>query len=50
MDDRSATRLDELLEEHRDHLRSALDGLGEEEARARLVPSRTTLLGLLHPS
>ncbi|SDH12827.1 DinB family protein [Klenkia brasiliensis] len=40
-------RLDELLDEYRDHLRAAVDGLTEEEARARLVPSATTLLGLL---
>ena len=40
-------RLDELLEEYRAALRGCLDGLGEEEARASLVPSRTTLLGLL---
>lgn len=41
------TRLDELLEEYRAHLRAALDGLTEDEARARLVPSKTTVLGLL---
>ena len=41
------TRLDELLDEHRAMLRASLDGLSEEEARRRLVPSRTTLLGLL---
>jgi len=41
------TRLDELLEEYREALRASLDGLTEEQARERLVPSRTTLLGLL---
>lgn len=40
-------RLDELLDEYRAGLRDSLDGLDEAEARARLVPSRTTLLGLL---
>lgn len=41
------TRLDELLDEHRAKLHDCLDGLTEEEARSRLVPSRTTLLGLV---
>jgi hypothetical protein len=40
-------RLEELLDDYRSSLRAALDGLSEEEARARLVPSKTTLLGLL---
>lgn len=40
-------RLDELLDEHRAMLQRSLDGLTEEEARRRLVPSRTTLLGLV---
>lgn len=40
-------RLDELLDEHRARLQHSLDGLTEEEARRRLVPSRTTLLGLV---
>jgi hypothetical protein len=41
------TRLDELLDEYRASLRGTLDGLTEEQARKRLVPSKTTLLGLL---
>jgi hypothetical protein len=41
------TRLDELLDEYRTSLRSSLDGLTEEEARLRLLPSKTTLLGLV---
>jgi hypothetical protein len=41
------TRLDELLDEYRTSLHDCLNGLTEEEARLRLVPSRTTLLGLL---
>jgi len=36
-----------FLDEHRAHLVGCLDGLSEEEARRSLVPSRTTLLGLL---
>ncbi len=40
-------RLDELLDEYRATLHDSLDGLSEEEARLRLVPSKTTLLGLL---
>ena len=41
------SRLDELLDEYRAALQGCLDGLTEEEARLRLVPSKTTLLGLL---
>src|ERR687892_400592 len=40
-------RLDELLDEYRTSLHDSLDGLTEEEARLRLVPSKTTLLGLV---
>ena len=40
-------RLDELLEKYRASLHDSLDGLTEEEARLRLVPSKTTLLGLV---
>jgi Protein of unknown function (DUF664) len=40
-------RLDELLDEYRASLHACLDGLTEEEARLRLVPSKTTLLGLV---
>jgi len=40
-------RLDELLDEYRGALYRSLDDLTEEEARLRLVPSKTTLLGLL---
>lgn len=35
------------LDAHRAGLRSSLDGLTPEEARRRLLPSATTLLGLL---
>jgi uncharacterized protein DUF664 len=40
-------RLDELLDEYRLSLHDSLDGLTEDEARLRLLPSKTTLLGLL---
>ena len=36
-----------FLHEHRSMLNSCLDGLTEEQARRSLVPSRTTLLGLV---
>ncbi|MDR6558253.1 hypothetical protein J2809_002623 [Arthrobacter pascens] len=36
-----------FLDEHRSMLNSCLDGLTEEQARRSLVPSRTTLLGLV---
>ncbi|MGY1826815.1 DinB family protein [Blastococcus sp. SYSU DS0541] len=40
-------QLEALLDEHRALLRRSLDGLSEEQARRSLVPSRTTLLGLV---
>ncbi|WP_433831364.1 DinB family protein [Actinoplanes sp. CA-015351] len=36
-----------FIDEHRNDLAGSLDGLSEEEARRRLVPSKTTLLGLV---
>jgi Protein of unknown function (DUF664) len=36
-----------FLDEHRSALNSCLDGLTEEQVRRRLVPSQTTLLGLV---
>ncbi|MEV2237236.1 DinB family protein [Micromonospora sp. NPDC049891] len=36
-----------FLDQHRAMLSSCLDGLTEEQARRSLVPSRTTLLGLV---
>lgn len=36
-----------FLNEHRSMLNSCLNGLGEEQARRSLMPSRTTLLGLV---
>ncbi|QWZ07147.1 DinB family protein [Nocardioides panacis] len=40
-------QLEVFLDEHRAMLAECLDGLTEEQARASLVPSRTTLLGLV---
>jgi len=45
--DELRSRFDELLDEHRSALRASLEGLTEEQARMQLVPSKTTLLGLL---
>jgi hypothetical protein len=41
------TQFEVFLDEHRSALNSCLDGLTEEQARRSLVPSRTTLLGLV---
>lgn len=40
-------QLEAFVEEYRSALESTLDGLTDEQARSRLVPSATTLLGLL---
>ncbi|KUM40201.1 DinB family protein [Arthrobacter sp. EpRS71] len=40
-------QFDTFLDEHRTALNACLDGLTEEQARRRLVASRTTLLGLV---
>lgn len=40
-------QLEGFIDEHRSMLHDCLDGLTEEEARRSLVPSRTTLLGLV---
>jgi hypothetical protein len=40
-------RLDELIDGYRASLHDSISGLSEEEARLRLVPSKTTLLGLV---
>lgn len=40
-------RVDDLIDEYRAALHDALNDLTEDEARRRLVPSKTTLLGLL---
>jgi hypothetical protein len=40
-------QLEIFIDDHRQALAESLDGLTEEEARRSLVPSRTTLLGLV---
>jgi len=40
-------QLEAFVDEHRTALRDSLDGLTEQEARRSLVPSATTLLGLV---
>lgn len=40
-------RVTDLIDEYRRLLHDCLDGLTEEQARRRLVPSKTTLLGLV---
>ena len=40
-------QMEAFLEEHRRELNGCLDGLTEEQARRSLVPSETTLLGLV---
>jgi Protein of unknown function (DUF664) len=40
-------QLEAFIEEHRQGINETLDGLTEEEARRSLVPTRTTLLGLV---
>lgn len=40
-------QLEAFLDEHRAALNRCLDGLTEEQARRSLVPSRTTLIGLV---
>jgi uncharacterized damage-inducible protein DinB len=41
------TQLEAFIEDYRTAVERTLDGLTEEQARRRLVPSATTLLGLL---
>jgi len=45
--DDERTQLDAFVEEYRGAVEATLDSLTEEQARRRLVPSATTLLGLL---
>ncbi|MEU5312561.1 DinB family protein [Streptomyces sp. NPDC021562] len=45
--DGERAQLDAFVEEYRSAVEATLDGLTEEQARRRLVPSATTLLGLL---
>ncbi|NUT51864.1 MAG: DinB family protein [Saccharothrix sp.] len=45
--DDERTQLHAFIEEYRGSIEATLDGLTEEQVRRRLVPSATTLLGLL---
>jgi hypothetical protein len=47
IDQPARVQFEAFLDEHRAALASCLDGLTEEQARRSLVPSRTTLLGLV---
>ena len=40
-------QLEEFLDHHRQAMNDSIEGLTEEEVRRRLVPSKTTLLGLV---
>jgi hypothetical protein len=45
--DNERTQLDAFVEEHRSAVEATLNGVTEEQARRRLVPSSTNILGLL---
>src|SRR3954470_20954916 len=45
--DDERTQLSAFIEDYRSSIEASLDRLTEEQARRRLVPSATTLLGLL---
>jgi hypothetical protein len=45
--DEQRQRVEELIDEYRAALHDSLNDLTEDEARRRLVPSKTTLLGLV---
>ena len=47
IDQPARAQFEAFLDEHRRELNSCLDGLTEEQVRRSLVPSRTTLLGLV---
>ena len=47
IDEPAKVQFEIFLDEHRHALSTCLDGLSEEQARRSLVPSRTTLLGLV---
>ncbi len=47
LDQPARAQFEAFLDEHRRALSDSLDGLTEEQARRSLVPSRTTLLGLV---
>lgn len=45
--DDERTQLEAFIEDYRSAIESTLDGLTDQQVRSRLVPSSTTLLGLL---
>jgi hypothetical protein len=47
IDSPARAQFEAFLDEHRRAMNACLDGLTEEQARRSLVPSRTTLLGLV---
>lgn len=47
IDQSAQAQFEAFIDEHRSALNNCLDGLTEEQARRSLVPSRTTLLGLV---
>jgi len=47
IDQPARAQFEAFLDEHRSDLNHCLDGMTEEQARRSLVPSRTTLLGLV---
>jgi hypothetical protein len=47
IDQPAHAQFEAFLDEHREELNRCLDGLTEQQARQSLVPSRTTLLGLV---
>ncbi|MGE5135150.1 MAG: DinB family protein [Gemmatimonadota bacterium] len=47
IDQPARAQFEVFIDEHRRELNRCLDGLTEEQARRSLVPSRTTLLGLV---
>jgi Protein of unknown function (DUF664) len=47
IDQPTRTQFEVFIDEHRSELNRCLGGLTEEQARRSLVPSRTTLLGLV---
>ncbi|MDG4781031.1 DinB family protein [Micromonospora sp. WMMD961] len=47
VDQSAQAQFEAFIDEHRRALNDSLDGLTEEQARRSLVPSRTTLLGLV---
>ncbi|WP_432543993.1 DinB family protein [Kineococcus sp. SYSU DK002] len=47
IDSPAQVQFETFIDQHRDALNACLDGLSEQQVRARLLPSKTTLLGLV---